>query len=262
MKRVNSYLYRLVRHKPNDYKTFLTLTYDDDHLFDSSLNYRDLTLFFKKLRKAGLEFTYVASGEYGDTSARPHFHVLMFYKCYDGDIRNLIMSKWEFGHVYFGEVNEKSIRYVVTDIMVMESCIGKYRKATDKEKSLLGCSKVLEKHNGEVLRAPRLFYSKGIGLDYIITEDGSLTSEAQRHINNMEFGGHDIDYLQGRSKAMLPYYYKQKVLDEELRVAIGRKNKRYMMAQPANIRTSEQEKFMRQARDFRRSQKKLSKDLD
>jgi len=57
---------------------FVTFTYNDDSLPDSnSLRPRDLTLFFKRLRKAGHHFRYFACGEYGD-KGRPHYHAIIF----------------------------------------------------------------------------------------------------------------------------------------------------------------------------------------
>lgn len=58
---------------------FLTLTYDNDHLpKHGQLIKRDLQLFFKRLRKSAGRFRYVACGEYGEQSRRPHFHVALF----------------------------------------------------------------------------------------------------------------------------------------------------------------------------------------
>lgn len=62
------------------------LTYDDEHLPKySELQYRDVQLFFKRLRKklASLhlptDFKYIVAGEYGSKNThRPHYHVIMF----------------------------------------------------------------------------------------------------------------------------------------------------------------------------------------
>lgn len=64
----------------------LNLTYDDEHLpKHGQLVKRDLQLFFKRLRKAGYKFRYVASGEYGDETRRPHFHIALFGMDFDHD---------------------------------------------------------------------------------------------------------------------------------------------------------------------------------
>lgn len=58
---------------------FVTLTYDAAHLpSNGSLVFRDLQLFFKRLRKAGVSFRYFACGEYGEKFFRPHYHACIF----------------------------------------------------------------------------------------------------------------------------------------------------------------------------------------
>lgn len=60
---------------------FVTLTYDEAHLPAlRSVVPRDLTLWLKRVRKAAYprRFRYFAVGEYGDESARPHYHAILF----------------------------------------------------------------------------------------------------------------------------------------------------------------------------------------
>lgn len=60
---------------------FITLTYDDEHLpGDGSLDPRALQLFLKRLRFAisPAKIRYFAVGEYGDRTARPHYHLALF----------------------------------------------------------------------------------------------------------------------------------------------------------------------------------------
>ena len=73
---------------------FVTLTYDDIHIprrtcrrsgsnscsIVYSLCQRDLQLFFKRLRKAfpACVIRYFGCGEYGPTTLRPHYHVILF----------------------------------------------------------------------------------------------------------------------------------------------------------------------------------------
>lgn len=69
---------------------FVTLTYDDDHLPSvgpvgiSSLVPRDVELFMKRLRERWLRLHQVdnirffLSGEYGSTTFRPHYHLLLY----------------------------------------------------------------------------------------------------------------------------------------------------------------------------------------
>lgn len=66
--------------KLHEENCFVTLTYDDKKLPDNmSLRPRDYVLFMKRLRKhfgAGVRF--FQCGEYGDDTARPHHHALLF----------------------------------------------------------------------------------------------------------------------------------------------------------------------------------------
>lgn len=55
---------------------FTTLTYDDLH--KEPISKYTLQCFFKRLRKAGLSFRYIALAEYGPRTHRPHYHILFF----------------------------------------------------------------------------------------------------------------------------------------------------------------------------------------
>ncbi|QCQ84607.1 replication initiator protein [Blackfly microvirus SF02] len=70
------------------YNRFITLTYDDDHL-PSELQPKHLTDFWKRLRyecsrddailsDRSAPIRYLACGEYGDTTYRPHYHACIF----------------------------------------------------------------------------------------------------------------------------------------------------------------------------------------
>lgn len=65
----------------HDDNSFITLTYDDEHLpWDGSLNKRHFQLFMKRLRFKYKTKTirYFHCGEYGDSLRRPHYHALLF----------------------------------------------------------------------------------------------------------------------------------------------------------------------------------------
>ena len=60
---------------------FLTLTYSDENLPDDlSISKRHLQLFLKRLRKqSGRKgIKYFATGEYGESTQRPHYHAIVF----------------------------------------------------------------------------------------------------------------------------------------------------------------------------------------
>jgi len=60
--------------------SFVTLTYDNDHLpIGQTLIPEHVTLFLKKLRKKTRDpIRYYYSGEYGDQLDRPHYHLILF----------------------------------------------------------------------------------------------------------------------------------------------------------------------------------------
>lgn len=121
---------------------FVTLTYDDDHLpavidrdtgeFSfATLVPDDVTAFMKRLREfyrdkfGHTEIRFYMAGEYGDTTFRPHYHILLFnVPCFDlkyysksplGDCyynSDTFNKLWGKGHVVIGEVTAQSAAYV------------------------------------------------------------------------------------------------------------------------------------------------------
>lgn len=108
---------------------FLTLTISDSCLGlpdapdPARLRRRDLQLFFKRLRKAGFKVKYYAVGEYGEKSARAHYHIILFGA--DSRDRVEIEAAWPFGIVDIGRVEPASIRYVTG--YVMKAPLGRLR---------------------------------------------------------------------------------------------------------------------------------------
>lgn len=95
---------------------FLTLTYDNEHIPISengflTLRPKDLTDWFKRLRKRSGKLRYYLCGEYGTNTKRPHYHVILFStsSLFESDIE----STWFHGSVYYGNVQPASIRYTV-----------------------------------------------------------------------------------------------------------------------------------------------------
>lgn len=115
--------------------SFVTLTYSDEHLPLTAsseplptLNPRHLQLWLKLLRKeiAPLKIRYYATGEYGDVSQRPHYHLALFNfpTCLHGLSRytatrhnccyrcDLVRSTWGKGQVYLGGLTTDSAHYI------------------------------------------------------------------------------------------------------------------------------------------------------
>ena len=98
--------------------TFVTLTYDNEHLpFDLSIHKLDLQLFFKRLRSdlGSRKIKYFACGEYGDNTCRPHYHSIIFGM--SSAEKEVIDSAWSKGFTYCGSVTYESARYVAGYVM-------------------------------------------------------------------------------------------------------------------------------------------------
>lgn len=112
---------------------FVTLTYAEDTLpVDMSLRPADFQNFMKRLREhisrknSGQKIRFYGVGEYGDTTQRPHYHVLLFgyQTCLRGhSLYSAVQSSccsqcdqirevWGLGHVGLGTVTHQSVRYV------------------------------------------------------------------------------------------------------------------------------------------------------
>lgn len=138
---------RMTHHAQSyDETSFLTLTYNDVSLPEnSSLQYRDVTLFIKKLRKILSKtpykdkINYYRVGEYGDQLSRPHYHLILFgfdftYKLrYKGEENlrthesskedrkyyksNFLTDLWGHGHADIGDVDYSTCQYVAKYVM-------------------------------------------------------------------------------------------------------------------------------------------------
>lgn len=115
-------------HKSNDWLTrclcemsvstqtfFVTLTYDNEH--KEPINKDTLQRFFKRLRKYGLEFRYIALAEYGPRTLRPHYHILFFLRSYRYFSAPTVFERylgvvWNAGFVEAKEPEREHIKYV------------------------------------------------------------------------------------------------------------------------------------------------------
>lgn len=121
-----------------DVSWFVTLTYDDDNVSDLqhsinydlyALEYDDMTKFIKRLRNKfrDCEIDYFYSGEYGDSTFRPHFHMILygvdipdleFWKSNDnGDpiyISDIFNSLWQKGFVTISKFSWRGAAYAAS----------------------------------------------------------------------------------------------------------------------------------------------------
>ncbi len=163
-----------------DDTSFVTLTYDDEHLpSNGSLVPRDLTLFFKKLRKdlGDRKIKYYACGEYGDTYGRPHYHAIIFGLGVQD--KKLIEDNWKKGFVKIGCVTYDSCRYVAGYV----------------QKKLYG--KASKEYDDKGIVAPFSRMSKGLGERYV-----------DKYWNKL----YDMNTVTVRGVPMgLPRYYQRKL---------------------------------------------------
>lgn len=109
--------------------SFLTLTYSPQSLpADGSLQLRHLQLFLKRLRfaLAPKRVRFLACGEYGERTRRPHYHVLLFGHAFLSDRERFKLTErgdalytsksldsyWKFGQCFIGALTFQSAGYV------------------------------------------------------------------------------------------------------------------------------------------------------
>lgn len=111
--------------------SFITLTYANDHLpvYDSTLDrivigrqhrglstlyYRDVQLFNKKLRHKIGRFRFYVVGEYGPNgTCRPHYHLLVFHNhCNSDQLYNVVRQIWGKGTITCNDANISRFYYV------------------------------------------------------------------------------------------------------------------------------------------------------
>lgn len=114
----------------HEHNQYVTLTYNQENLpEDDSLKKKDLTDFWKRLRKK-FKIRYYACGEYGDEKERPHYHAIIFglklddltyyrttrdgFKLYNSKVIDEI---WTHGYCTIGAVTFESCAYVARYIM-------------------------------------------------------------------------------------------------------------------------------------------------
>ncbi|QXP08026.1 MAG: replication initiator protein [Arizlama microvirus] len=167
--------------------SFITLTYDDDHLPENqSLCYPDLVKFWKRLRKHVGELRYYAVGEYGDKTLRPHYHACIFGHAF---IEDRIITKqephllwtspmltqiWGLGHVQVGALNFQTARYTASYVT---------KKLRSKQRYVR-----IDEETGELIPVtqPRAFMSRNIGKEWWITYGHQLKDHDRVIINGQK----------------------------------------------------------------------------
>lgn len=161
----------------NNCGCFVTLTYAPEFLGDNNLSVRDLQLFIKKLRKkvSPQKIKHFSCGEYGDLSARKHYHSIIFGLDCSVATQKLIEDLWSFGFVKVGTVTYDSCRYVSDYVLKKYNGKKAYEVYQDKQ-------------------PPFRIMSNGLGKAFVL-------SDLDNFINNDGF------YIRGKKRS-LPRYYR------------------------------------------------------
>lgn len=121
--RVRSWAIRCVHEaQMHEVNSFVTLTYDDDHLESPSLRYSDFQAFMRRVRKQLGPTRFFMCGEYGELNWRPHFHAILFGRTFPNDgmvgenvWRSAVLERlWPLGLSSVGNVTSQSAAYVAS----------------------------------------------------------------------------------------------------------------------------------------------------
>lgn len=199
---------------------FITLTYSDENLpKGGSLCKRDLQLFMKRLRThldrtLGLKVRFYACGEYGSSTKRPHYHVLLFgWSPPVGDRKSrsngksdnplynsaTLSSLWDLGHAVCGDVSHASCLYVANYVT---------KKFVGSDDDTKRHYEVVAKDGEIILREPEFAVMSrrpGLGSTYV----KKYADELINH-DTVIYDGHELRF---------PRYYdlqleKQKLVDQ------------------------------------------------
>lgn len=168
--------------------SFLTLTYDDEHLpLNGSLVSSDLTKFWKRLRKFGLKFRYFACGEYGEKSYRPHYHAII-YGVDSVTLQYFASECWKFGFIYSVPATVETIKYVAGYVTK--------KLAVRKDMQEMGMT-------SEFVRS-----SRGLGRESLEKLSAVVFVQGSHDVvNRIKIGGQDF---------VIPRYLKEKLREKHL----------------------------------------------
>jgi len=165
--------------------SFVTLTYDDEHL--QELSKREIQLFMKRLRfelsDLGRKCAFFACGEHGTVNKRAHYHLIIFGIAVKEKF--LVENSWKKGLVHVGDFSPASARYVTNYMLKDSDGLGTFRLmsqgigrryAQDNAQSLrdnLGFTV-----NGQSVSLPRLYASvAGITSEQLAEKNQELRKE-------------------------------------------------------------------------------------
>lgn len=161
--------------------SFVTLTYDDQHLPVTSnghvtLRKADVQKWLKNIRRQmdyhneAIPFKVVYCGEYGDQFQRPHYHI-MFIGLSDAVVAKYSRKLWKHGLTDIGPLAQGGLRYIL-----------KYMTKSHSSPDI----KVLRESCG--VENPFICHSIGIGKDWIIRNVDKIAASGYRfEVNGRKF---------------------------------------------------------------------------
>lgn len=185
--------------------TFITLTYDDEHLPDScgddcqcsgdTLRPKDAQDWLKRLRLAiaPRKIRYFLAGEYGDETWRPHYHVAVFGLSQAEE--SVVRDTWNMGHVVCGSLTPASASYIAGYVT---------KKMTKK-----GDARLVGRHR----EFTRMSLKPGIGATAI--RDMSLTLQNEHGLDwVLRNGDVPVTFREGRTDRSLGRYLRRKLRED------------------------------------------------
>lgn len=191
MKRAVDWRVRIAmeRYTQKDFgSSFATLTYCDEAIgVDYSCHISDLQKCIKRIRYyvkkhnkyISPTFKYFGVSEYGDISARKHFHLIVL-GINSNTLGKILRESWKFGFVSTSPLSPYRIRYVVDYCTIYDP--------TDEVK---------DEYRLNGLEPPQDIFSNGIGADYMV----KYRDEAER----------DGFYFFNGKKWIPPAYWRKKL---------------------------------------------------
>ena len=218
-----------------DRSWFVTLTYDDDHMptdficdrqngsvgLKGVLRMSDVSAWLKRLRnklnEPGIRF--YAAGEYGDSTRRPHYHVILFaslpdarpVRPVDGDrfvalppgtmFSQIIEDTWKLGGTSVSPANLYTMSYVAG--YVTKKLSGKF------EQDYQQLVKLLQLEHPELHEQPReralMSRRPGIGVPYL-----------EQHMTECETGRVAVPVPHGAMQMKVPRLFESRMTDRSV----------------------------------------------
>lgn len=208
-----SWSFRIYQEMKVSYSAFfVTLTYAEaplSRMGKPTLSKKHFQDFMKRLRKNARQRTvhslkYYACGEYGTTTQRPHYHLIIFNLPIEFQHPyEMVLKSWGHGHIAVDPCNMATIHYTTKYL----------QKGTWKP------DEYVDEDTGEIYTDDRYrefsLMSKKMGLTY-------LTTEMTRYHKDQLIG---CITQKGGYKTAMPRYFKEKIFTKDERGIIAERDK-------------------------------------